>query len=145
MQLTGPSVSGIQLRPFSTSGNKAEAWLTGLTESCYTANQSQGSTCLTMLRSECCVGYWKAGLLLRGRLRYEHQPNRTRIRRGRGTLRARTGGSGGVRLCAGRARYLHRHARLVRRGRDENANGGRGGVAILLRRGQAVRPAQDDD
>ena len=24
-------------------------------------NQSQESTCLTMLHNECCVGYWKAG------------------------------------------------------------------------------------
>ena len=39
----------------------AEACFAGLTENCYTANQSQESTCLTMLRNECCVGYWKAG------------------------------------------------------------------------------------
>ena len=24
-------------------------------------NQSQESTCLTILRNECCIGYWKAG------------------------------------------------------------------------------------
>ena len=34
---------------------------TGITENCYTTNQSQESTCLTMLRNERCVGYWKAG------------------------------------------------------------------------------------
>ena len=28
----------------------------GLTENCYTTNQSQESTCLTLLRNECCVG-----------------------------------------------------------------------------------------
>ena len=39
----------------------AEARLAGLTGNCYTTNQSQESTCLTMLRNECCVGYWKAG------------------------------------------------------------------------------------
>ena len=27
----------------------------------HTTNQSQESTCLTMLHNECCVGYWKAG------------------------------------------------------------------------------------
>ena len=39
----------------------AEARFAGLTENGYTTNQSQESTCLTMLRNECCVGYWKAG------------------------------------------------------------------------------------
>ena len=39
----------------------AEARFTGLTENCYTTNQSQESTCLTMLRNEGCVGCWKAG------------------------------------------------------------------------------------
>ena len=39
----------------------AEARFAGLTENCYATNQSQESTCLTMLRNECCVGYWKAG------------------------------------------------------------------------------------
>ena len=39
----------------------AEARFAGLTENCYTTNQPQESTFLTMLRNECCVGYWKAG------------------------------------------------------------------------------------
>ncbi len=34
---------------------------TGLAENCHTTNQSQESTCLTLLRNECRVGYWKAG------------------------------------------------------------------------------------
>ena len=53
------------LRNVSTLSNRtrsAEARFTGLTENCYTTNQSQESTCLTMLHNECCVGYWKAGL-----------------------------------------------------------------------------------
>ena len=41
-----------------TSGETfGEARFTGLTENCYTTNQSQESTCLTLLRNECCVGY----------------------------------------------------------------------------------------
>ena len=39
----------------------AEARFTSRAENCYTTNQSQESTCLTMLHNECCVGYWKAG------------------------------------------------------------------------------------
>ena len=39
----------------------AEARFAGLTGNCYTTSQSRESTCLTMLRNECCVGYWKAG------------------------------------------------------------------------------------
>ena len=35
------------------------------TENCYTTNQSQESTCLTLLRNGCCVGYWKAGVVER--------------------------------------------------------------------------------
>ena len=41
----------------------AEARLAGLTGNCYTTNQTRESTCLTMLRNECCVGYWKAGII----------------------------------------------------------------------------------
>ena len=44
----------------------AEARFTGLTENCYTTNQSQESTCLTMRRNACCVGYWKAELKVEG-------------------------------------------------------------------------------
>ena len=59
-----------RLRPSSRAGlafgahqakPSAEARFAGLTENCHTANQSQESTCLTMLRNKCCVGYWKAG------------------------------------------------------------------------------------
>lgn len=42
--------------------SSAEARFTSRTENCYTTNQSQESTCLTMLHNECCVGYWKAGM-----------------------------------------------------------------------------------
>ena len=42
----------------------AECRFTGLTENCYTTNQSQESTGLTMLLNECCVGYWKAERLI---------------------------------------------------------------------------------
>ncbi len=47
----GPRQSGVEINH--------HARFTGLTENCYTTNQSQESTCLTMLRNECCVGYWK--------------------------------------------------------------------------------------
>ena len=30
---------------------------------CYTIVQLQENTCLTRLRNECCVGYWKAGVV----------------------------------------------------------------------------------
>ena len=40
-------------------GEDFEARFTSRTENCYTTNQSQESICLTMLRNECCVGYWK--------------------------------------------------------------------------------------
>ena len=49
----GPRQSGVEINH--------HARFTGLTENCYTTNQSQESTCLTMLHNECCVGYWKAG------------------------------------------------------------------------------------
>ena len=42
-------------------GEDFEARFTSRTENCYTTNQSQESICLTMLRNECCIGYWKAG------------------------------------------------------------------------------------
>ena len=48
--------------------SSSEVRFTGLTENCHTTNQSQESTCLTMLCNECCVGYWKAGALCLGRL-----------------------------------------------------------------------------
>ena len=59
-----------RLRPSSRAGlafgahqakPSAEARFAGLTGNCHTTNQSQESTCLTMLRNACCVGYWKAG------------------------------------------------------------------------------------
>ena len=45
-----------------TARSSAEARFTRRNENCYTTNRTQESTCQTMLRDECCVGYWKAGL-----------------------------------------------------------------------------------
>ena len=42
----------------------AEARFTSPTENCYITNKSQESTCQTMLRNECCTGYWLAGCLI---------------------------------------------------------------------------------
>ena len=50
-----------ELNHHDQAKHSAETRFTGLTENCYTTNQSQESTCLTLLRNECCVGYWKAG------------------------------------------------------------------------------------
>ena len=49
------------LRKEGRSLSSIEAHFAGLTENCYNTNQSQESTCLTMLRNACCVDYWKAG------------------------------------------------------------------------------------
>ena len=37
-----------------------EARFTSPTENCYNTNKSKESTCQTMLRIECCIGYWLA-------------------------------------------------------------------------------------
>ena len=47
-------------RPPPLGADPRKPRFTGLTENCYTTNQSQESTCLTMLHNEYCVGYWKA-------------------------------------------------------------------------------------
>ena len=57
----GCSVSTISRELDRNKGKKGYRRFAGLTENGYTTNQSQESTCLTMLRNECCVGYWKAG------------------------------------------------------------------------------------
>ena len=82
--------------------SSSEVRFTGLTENCHTTNQSQESTCLTMLCNECCVGYWKAGALCLGRLvDFGRGISRRIVPKRNPTFRWRLGPRGGLRSWKG--------------------------------------------